>query len=219
MSNSRERDLLVLLAKARLYIEGATDGETMWTPAHTLLEQMDAVFTTSFQNQLNLKVLEDEPAVQELVAAFKEEREREEQDNPALAEARLRREQQDEQDHGFAEAATAFIQAFSDFSERVHDYAKLKGFWDVPNGRNKGEMIALMHSELSECLEAVRADKPGQPVWDTHLPNFLAESVELGDVIIRIMDYSRAYRLNVGEAVVAKHHFNLTRPYKHGKKF
>ena len=39
---------------------------------------------------------------------------------------------------------------------KVHNNAKEKGWWDEE--RNDGEMIALMHSELSEALEALRKD-------------------------------------------------------------
>jgi len=86
------------------------------------------------------------------------------------------------------------------------------GFWDI--SRNKGEMIALMHSELSEMLEGVR--KPG---LDPHCPDFSSEEIEAADLLIRMFDYAGGFRLRLGEAVLAKLAFNATRPYKHGKKF
>lgn len=86
------------------------------------------------------------------------------------------------------------------------------GFWDSP--RNKGEMIALMHSELSEMLEAVR--KPGP---DQHCPNFTSEEIELADLFIRGLDYAAGHNLRLFEAICAKVAFNRSRPYKHGKAF
>ena len=42
--------------------------------------------------------------------------------------------------------------------------------------------------------------------------------VELADAIIRIMDAVRARGWRVAEAIVAKHEYNKTRPFKHGGK-
>ena len=99
----------------------------------------------------------------------------------------------------------------TELAKEFHDNAVAHGFWDNPN---KGERIALMHSELSEALEAVR--KPGP---DDKLPHLDSETVELADAIIRILDYCHYYRLPIEEAVLAKHEYNIKRPYKHGKAF
>lgn len=40
----------------------------------------------------------------------------------------------------------------------IHEIAVAHGFWDTP--RNFGEMLSLMHSELSEALEEHRSGKP-----------------------------------------------------------
>ena len=95
------------------------------------------------------------------------------------------------------------------------------GFWDLPviGGqlipRNKGEMIALIHSELSEALEAVRHGNPPSE----HIPDFSGEEEEMADAVIRIMDYCAGHGLRLGEAIHAKYHFNVNRPKMHGKKF
>ncbi len=46
-----------------------------------------------------------------------------------------------------------FVETWRATAKEVHDTAREKGWWDKE--RNDGEMIALMHSELSEALEAL----------------------------------------------------------------
>ena len=77
----------------------------------------------------------------------------------------------------------------------------------MPLERNKGEMIALMHSELSECLEGVRKSLP-----DTHLPQYSMELVELADTIIRIFDYAEGHKLGpLGPVILSKIKYNRER--------
>ena len=103
--------------------------------------------------------------------------------------------------------------AWKQVQEFIHSTAKEKGWWDSP--RNKGECIALMHSELSEALEALRTDKR-----DDKIPDFSGEAAELADCIIRIMDYAVGFDVDVIDALVAKLQFNKTRTRMHGgKKF
>jgi hypothetical protein len=45
----------------------------------------------------------------------------------------------------------------NNLSDQIHANAKSKGFFD--NEKNLGEMLCLIHSEVSEALEAVREDK------------------------------------------------------------
>lgn len=105
-----------------------------------------------------------------------------------------------------------WIHAISKLSQRCYDLAHDKGFWDKP--RNKGEMVALIHSEASELLESTR-----KPAQDQHCPEFTNEEIELADIVIRVMDYAQGFDLRLGEAIVAKLKFNATRPHKHGKAF
>lgn len=106
-----------------------------------------------------------------------------------------------------------FQYAFQDVQTEVHETAVDKGWWQEQRG--VGEVIALIHSELSEALEA---DRNGNPA-DKHCPQYTSLEVELADAIIRIMDYAQFRGLDVAGAVIAKSEFNKTRPFKHGKKF
>ena len=100
-------------------------------------------------------------------------------------------------------------------AKEIHERAIQKGFWESGVDRNDGEMIALMHSELSEALEAIRQRNPPSE----HIPEFSGVEEEFADLIIRVLDtcYARGYRIE--EAIHAKMKYNNGRPYKHGKEF
>jgi hypothetical protein len=97
-------------------------------------------------------------------------------------------------------------------AETVHNNAVSKGWYDQE--RNELELIALIHSELSEAVEALRNDNPP----DEHCPEFSSAEIELADTVIRILDMSAAKGYNIGGAVVAKMEYNQLRPYRHGGK-
>ena len=106
-----------------------------------------------------------------------------------------------------------FQSAWADIAYLVHLTAVEKGWWD--GDRNDAEAIALMHSELSEALEALRQGNPP----DDKVPEFRGVEAELADVVIRIMDMAQARGWRVGEAICAKMAYNNTRQRKHGKQF
>lgn len=93
-----------------------------------------------------------------------------------------------------------------DFIVECHRIAKEKGWWKEP--RNDGELIALMHSELSEALEAMRSSGRKEDIAE-----------ELADCCIRIFDYCGAKEIDLEKDLLKKIEYNKTRPYRHGKKF
>lgn len=107
-----------------------------------------------------------------------------------------------------------FIAAWNATQSDVHNTALEKGWWQEPE-RSTAECIALMHSELSEALEA---DRHGNPP-DDKVPEFTGVEAELADVVIRIMDFAGRKKLRVAEAIIAKAAMNKTRPHRHGKKY
>ena len=124
---------------------------------------------------------------------------------------RIRQDVQEALRYGGAEAFTA---AFTSMANDVHLVACDKGFWHGGQ-RNFGEAVALMHSELSEALEA---DRNGNPPNDK-IPEFDGVTAELADTVIRIMDWVGSTQQPLAEAIVAKAQYNATRAPKHGKRY
>jgi NTP pyrophosphatase (non-canonical NTP hydrolase) len=105
-----------------------------------------------------------------------------------------------------------FQQFFSIIQYYCYGMSRDKGFWESDN---PGEKIALMHSELSEALEAIRKGNPESK----KIPGFTHSEEELADCVIRIMDFAGYFGLDLAEAIIAKIEHNASRPHKHGKKF
>lgn len=72
--------------------------------------------------------------------------------------------------------------------------------------RNKGELLCLIHSEVSEAMEGERKD-----LQDDKLPHRRMAEVELADAIIRILDYAGGFGYDIGGALVEKLRYNQQR--------
>lgn len=123
---------------------------------------------------------------------------------------------------------------FNEWASEIHTNAVNHGWWDEE--RNLLEIVALCHSELSEAVEEYRAGRPLVYCNECEVP--LGEmaaadcteclkrgtakpegiAVELVDCIIRILDYLGHEGVDVDTILAAKHEYNLSRSYKHGKR-
>lgn len=105
-------------------------------------------------------------------------------------------------------AQALFIQ---DLVDECHGRSLLAGWYVDPKTReplvrNIGEMLALIHSEISEALEAHR-----KGLQDDHLPHRKGVEVELADAMIRILDLAGHLQLDLGGAYAEKLAYNASR--------
>jgi hypothetical protein len=89
-------------------------------------------------------------------------------------------------------------------TQHCHGAARANNWWDKE--RNVGELLCLIHSEISEAMEGHRKDK-----MDEHIPEQLSITVELSDALIRIFDLAGGLNLNIGEAFAEKFCYNQIR--------
>ena len=102
-----------------------------------------------------------------------------------------------------------------DVSFTLNAHAREKGFWDSDTEDNRVifylKQLAMIHSEVSETLEAIRKEKGDREIVE-----------ELADIIVRVLDlyggmatdhYIKSSLTKVFNDKVAK---NRTRPRMHG---
>ena len=100
------------------------------------------------------------------------------------------------------------------YSRKIHDTAVMKGFWD-----EKADIhfmlskLALIHSEVSETLEALRKEMGPEKIEE-----------ELADIVIRVLDFVEGAKVTgwldpkvfFEDTVRGKMEKNERRPDRHG---
>lgn len=102
-----------------------------------------------------------------------------------------------------------------DIAHTIHANAVKKGFWEADTEDNRIifylKQLAMIHSEVSETLEAIRKEKGDDVVVE-----------ELADIIIRVLDlwagmsWDHYTNKSLKKAVIEKVEKNNDRPRMHG---
>lgn len=127
----------------------------------------------------------------------------------------------------------------NELAKQVHQNAKDHGFFDKE--KNIGEMLCLIHSEVSEALEADRKnhytvkswnmehnirdldlDSPGGKLYfiqefESAIKNSFED--ELADIIIRVLDLAAFKGVDLEYHIKLKMQYNSLREKMHGKKY
>lgn len=98
----------------------------------------------------------------------------------------------------------------SDYACRVNE---AKGWHDPAPSDSQSALN--VHEEVSELGRYFR-DNPNSA--SPKIPLFLGVEEEGADIVIRILSWYRRTGWRLGEAVLAKLEYNLTRPRRHGGK-
>jgi len=97
-------------------------------------------------------------------------------------------------------------------NEISSEIRKLNDKWwcDLTTGepivRNVGELLCLVHSEISEAMEGHRKN-----LMDDKLPHRTMFEVELADTMIRLFDIAGGFNLDLAGAIIEKLEYNKVR--------
>lgn len=145
------------------------------------------------------------------------------------------------------------MDGLNSLAKQINETAKSKGWWDGTevSGRDPyvgdfkttvprpvGEVLALVHSEVSEALEEYRDGHDLRRMRYVHPdgtacdPDVICRAragvnsdakpegfpIELADVLIRVLDACAEWDIDIEEAMRVKIQYNSTRKHRHGGK-
>ncbi len=118
------------------------------------------------------------------------------------------------------------MKSLQQMAEEVAAWCERKG-WEPDRHRTFGDECALLHSEVSEALEAYRrwgfkdataeSSSVVYPV-DSFSPMAKPEGVasEFADILIRLLHYAHVHGIDLEQEYERKMAYNERRPWRHG---
>lgn len=117
---------------------------------------------------------------------------------------------------------------FNELAKQIHEGNAERGFWE--GERKLTEVVMLTVCELSEAIEA---DREGNRMSHERYANYLNNPTpdnfkryvkdtvqdEIADAMIRLLDFSHKFGIDLDFHVEHKLLYNASRPYKHGKGY
>jgi NTP pyrophosphatase (non-canonical NTP hydrolase) len=109
------------------------------------------------------------------------------------------------------------ITDLTELAKDIHSNARAHGFHptDQPIEVFLANQCNNIHSEVSELWDAFRAGWLNCKCDKDVQLSYLEE--ELSDIIIRALDVSQRFNVDITTAINRKHEYNKTRPFRHGK--
>lgn len=119
----------------------------------------------------------------------------------------------------------------NELAKTAHNLSIKKGYYDTP--RKVSELLCLIHSEVSEALEADRRDRntlidikelnetKDIETFNTSFKNNVKDRFEdeLADIILRVMDLAESKGINLEQHIEAKMRYNITRKRDYNVKY
>ncbi len=127
------------------------------------------------------------------------------------------------------------MEGMEKLQRKAHKTSKDKGFWDNEENRNMPTKLALIHSEISEFLEAYRSGNgpcekeylspaDGKTVLTIstieggNARTITKQEEEAADIFIRLLDLCEYLHIDLCRVTLAKMEYNGQRAYRHGGK-
>ena len=114
------------------------------------------------------------------------------------------------------------MKTIKEMQAEVDELIEAKGWKDKPV--SFVEAMAMLHSEVSEALEAWRnwgledATDHETEAWNETRPKPEGVGAEFADVFIRLLDDCERFGVDLEAEYERKMAYNHTRPYRHGGK-
>ena len=115
----------------------------------------------------------------------------------------------------------------TEIAELVYLNNCIKGFNSEPDYEKwVATQMCNLHGEVTELWDSHRDGSHNMPCDKEEklvalgfpAGSLSKEEEEIADIMIRALGYARHRGINIARAMFVKHSYNVTRPFKHGKK-